>query len=50
MIVEERLIRTWPQWTMYQRRASESVGVEEPYVMERGKWMFNPRNQAIHEE
>jgi hypothetical protein len=35
---------------MYQRRASESVDVEEPYVMERGKWMFNPRNKAIHEE
>jgi hypothetical protein len=35
---------------MHQRKACGSLGVEEPYVMEKGKWMFNPRNQAIHEE
>jgi hypothetical protein len=35
---------------MHQRRASESLDVEESYVMEKGKWMFNVRNQAIHEE
>jgi hypothetical protein len=50
MVVEEGLIRTWSRWTMQRRRARESLGVEEPYVMEKGKWMFNPRNQAIHEE
>jgi hypothetical protein len=27
-----------------------SLGVEELYVMEKGKWMFNPKNQVIHEE
>jgi hypothetical protein len=47
MIVEEGLTRTWPRWTMHQRRASGSLGIEEPYVMEKGKWMFNVRNQAI---
>jgi hypothetical protein len=50
MVVEEGLIRTWPRWTMHRRRASESLDVKKPYVMENGKWMFNPRNQAIHEE
>jgi hypothetical protein len=50
MIVEEGLIRIWPRWTIHRRRASGSLGVEEPYVMEKGKWMFNSRNQAIHEE
>jgi hypothetical protein len=35
---------------MDQRRASGSLGVQEPYVMEKDKWMFNPRNQAIHKE
>jgi hypothetical protein len=24
--------------------------VEVPNVMEKGKWMFNPRNQASHKE
>jgi hypothetical protein len=32
------------------RRASGSLGVEEPNVMSNGKWMFNLRNQASHEE
>jgi hypothetical protein len=50
MIVEERLIRTWPRWTMHQRRVSESLSVEEPYKMENGKCIFNLRNQAIHKE
>jgi hypothetical protein len=50
MVVEEGLTRTWSRWTMHQRRASESLSVEEPYVMEKDKWMFNLRNQAIHEE
>jgi hypothetical protein len=50
IIVEEGLVSTWPQWTMHQRRASESLDIKEPYVMEKGKWMFNLRNQAIHKE
>jgi hypothetical protein len=50
MVVEEGLTRTWPRWTMHRRRASGSLGIEEPYVIEKGKWMFNLRNQAIHEE
>jgi hypothetical protein len=50
MVVEEGLIRTWPRWTMHQRRASGILGVEESYVMKKGKYMFNPRNQALHEE
>jgi hypothetical protein len=37
MVVEEGLIRTWPRWTMHQRRASEILGVEESYVMKKGK-------------
>jgi hypothetical protein len=35
---------------MQQRRASGSLSVEEPYVMKKGKWMFNPKNQANYEE
>jgi hypothetical protein len=35
---------------MFWRRASGSFGVEVPDVMENSKWMFNPRNQASHEE
>jgi hypothetical protein len=35
---------------MHQRRASRSLGNEEPHVMEKGKWMFNSRNQANYEE
>jgi hypothetical protein len=35
---------------MHQRKVSGSLGVEEPYVMENGKYMFNPRNQAYYEE
>jgi hypothetical protein len=27
-----------------------TLSVEEPYVIEKGKWMLNPRNQPIHEE
>jgi hypothetical protein len=50
MVVKEGLTRTWSRWTMHQRRASESLDVEEPYVMKKGKWMFNLKNQAIHEE
>jgi hypothetical protein len=50
MVVKEELTRTWSRWTMHRRRASRSLGIEEPYVMEKGKWMFNLKNQAIHEE
>jgi hypothetical protein len=35
---------------MHQGRASESLSVEEPDVIENGKWIFNPRNQVSHEE
>jgi hypothetical protein len=35
---------------MHQRRTSESLGVEVPDVMKKGKWMFNLRNQSSHEE
>jgi hypothetical protein len=35
---------------MHRRRASGSLGVEESYVMEKGKWMFSLKNQAINEE
>jgi hypothetical protein len=47
MVVEEGLTRTWPRRTMHRRRASGSLDIKEPYVMEKGKWMFNLRNQAI---
>jgi hypothetical protein len=50
IVVEEWLIRTWSRWIIHQRRASGSLGVKEPYVMEKGKWMFNLRNQAYYEE
>jgi hypothetical protein len=50
MVVEEELTRTYPWWSMHQRIASGSLGVEVPDVMEKGKWMFNQRNQASHEE
>jgi hypothetical protein len=46
MVVDEGLTRTWPRWTMHRRRASGSLGVEVPNVMEKGKWMFSPRNHA----
>jgi hypothetical protein len=35
---------------MHRRRASESLHVKIPDVMEKGKWMFNLRNQSSHEE
>jgi hypothetical protein len=35
---------------MNQRRASGSLGVEVPDMMKKSKWMFNPNNQASHEE
>jgi hypothetical protein len=50
MVVEEGLTNTWPQWTIHQWKVSGSLGIEVPDVMEKGKWMFNPRNQASHEE
>jgi hypothetical protein len=50
IVVEEGLIRTWSQWTMHRRRVSGSLGVKEPYMMEKGKRMFNPKNQAYYEE
>jgi hypothetical protein len=50
MLVKEGLPSTWPWWTMHRKRASRSLDVEKPYVMEKGNWMFNLRNQAIHEE
>jgi hypothetical protein len=50
IVVEQGLIRTWPWWTIHWRKASSNLDVEEPYVVEKGKWMFNPRNQAYYEE
>jgi hypothetical protein len=50
MVVNEWLTRTWSWWTMHRRRASRSLTVEEPDVMEKSKWMFNPRNQVNYEE
>jgi hypothetical protein len=50
MVVKEWLTRIWPRWTKHQRRASRSLSVEVPDVMEKGKWMFNLRSQASHEE
>jgi hypothetical protein len=50
MVVEELLTMTWPQWNMYRRRASGSLSIEVLDVMEKGKWMFNLRNQSNHEE
>jgi hypothetical protein len=35
---------------MHQRRTNMSLGIEIPDVMEKDKWMFNPRNQFSHEE
>jgi hypothetical protein len=35
---------------MYRRRASRSLSVEVPDVIENGKWIFNPRNQASHKK
>jgi hypothetical protein len=50
IVVEEGLTSTCPRWTMHWRRASRGLDVEEPYVIEKGKWMFNLRNQAYYEE
>jgi hypothetical protein len=50
IVVEEGLTRTWPRWTIHWRRASGSLGVKESYVMDKGKWKFNLRNQAYYEE
>jgi hypothetical protein len=50
MVVKEGLRRTWPHWTIRRRRASGSISVELLDVMKKGKCMFNPRNQARHEE
>jgi hypothetical protein len=50
IVVVEGLTRTWPRWTMHQRRASWGLGIDEPYVIEKGKWIFNLRNQAYYEE
>jgi hypothetical protein len=50
MVVEKGLTRTWLRWTMHQRRASESLIFQEHYVMKKGKWILNLRNQAIYEE
>jgi hypothetical protein len=50
IVVEEWLTRTCPRWTIHQRRASGSLGIKELYVMEKGKLIFNPRNQVYYEE
>jgi hypothetical protein len=50
MVVEEGLTRIWSRLTMHQRRASMSLDIEAPDVMEKGKWMFNLRNQTRHGE
>jgi hypothetical protein len=36
MVVEEGLTRTWPRSTMHRRRASGSLRVEVPDMMEKG--------------
>jgi hypothetical protein len=46
MVVDEGLTRNWPWWAMHRRRASESLGIEVPNVMEKDKWMFSLRNHA----
>jgi hypothetical protein len=40
MVVEEWLTRTWLWWIMHRRSASERCGIKVPYVMEKGKWIF----------
>jgi hypothetical protein len=35
---------------MHRTKVSGSLSVEVPDVMEKGKLMFSPRNQASHEE
>jgi hypothetical protein len=50
MIVKEGLTRTWPRRTMHQRRESGSLCIKVLDMMEKGKWMFNLKNQASHEE
>jgi hypothetical protein len=50
LLVEEGLTRTWSWRTKHQRRVSESLDIEVPDVMEKGKWMFNPRSQSSYEE
>jgi hypothetical protein len=50
ILVEKGLTRTWPWWIIHRRRASGSLGNDEPYVIEKGKWMFNSRNQTYYEE
>jgi hypothetical protein len=34
---------------MHRRRTSGSLGIEEPHVIEKGRWIFNSRNQANYE-
>jgi hypothetical protein len=48
--VKKELTMTWSWWIIHRRRASGSLDVEEPYVIKKGKWMFNLRNQAYYEE
>jgi hypothetical protein len=48
IVLEEGLTTAWPRWTMHQRRASRSLDDDESYVMEKGKWMFSPRNQDYY--
>jgi hypothetical protein len=50
IVAKEELTWTWPRWTIHRRRASEILDVEKSYVMEKCRWMFNPRNQASYEE
>jgi hypothetical protein len=35
---------------MHRRRASGTLEVKKPYVMEKDKWRFNLRNQAYYGE
>jgi hypothetical protein len=44
MVVQKGLAKTWPQWAMHRKWASGGLGIEIPDVMEKGKWIFNPRN------
>jgi hypothetical protein len=50
MVAEVGLTRTWSWWTMHRRRAIGSLGIKVPDVLEKGKCMFNPRNQSSLEE
>jgi hypothetical protein len=43
MVIEEWSTRAWSRWTIHQKRAIESLDVEVPDIMEKGKWMFESK-------